>query len=156
MVMSEGDVELGHGQIVCMTETQVAILQGLLEWATEQWNKGQLGLPSEWYQNMWCGTRCCIGGKAALNEGWKRVSRDTLFPRIPAYVSTYTHVEKDGQFRRVEDLACEILGFYYASPDQTMLFNGNNTLWDLWSIGQDVTQGRLHVPEGIPTDSFWE
>lgn len=57
-----------------VTSQQRARLVHLAAWAAGEDVKRRLGLPSEWEQVRWfgtrgCGTTCCIAGKVALEDG---------------------------------------------------------------------------------------
>lgn len=140
-----------------ITEEGVRRLQGALDRITDH--------PEEWDQMTWlqfltpdgvatfewdrvsqgdCGTACCLAGRLVLNEG-------ATYSRICSGVSN-SAVEYQGVTRDIPGLAVELLtgdpkDLYYFFE----LFDPENTLAKLWRIAQLLAEGRLTVPEEIPT-----
>jgi hypothetical protein len=140
----------------------VGLLQKVLDWAFEQWQRAQRGEPSEWNQGTWfveisevstagrlrteqdvlsglvCGTACCMGGKVALTMGWRPVfgSGDQVRHPTESYTAS------------VRDVARAYLGL---SPHEAgLLFAGTNDIRDLYEHASRMTRGKIVIPLGLP------
>jgi hypothetical protein len=108
--------------------------------------------PERWDQSTWvhyvdrsdaepgadwtCGTTACLAGWTALHAGYR--------PH-PPYESVV--VGPRGTPEDVEDLARRLLGL---TPGQAnLLFDGSNTLRDLWELARALTDGAIEVPPAV-------
>ena len=143
-----------------MSDVNVPLLQKTLDWAYGEWQKKLRGEVSEWHQGDWtvataevywdneelvekalsagtaCGTSCCIAGKVALDAGWK-----------PASGVGGATVLRDGEFDTVRDVAIELLGV--SEDDATRLFYGQNTIYDLYLVAEEITGGQIVKPPAL-------
>jgi hypothetical protein len=147
--MSETDAPLERS-------VNVPLLRKTLEWAHEEWNKKLRGEISEWAQGTWmtsttniygtertvealragtaCGTACCIAGKVALDDGWHQDGMSGLGGTL----------RRDGETDNAFDIGQELLGL---NADQAAaLFSGYNTIYSLYRIARDITDGEIQAP----------
>jgi hypothetical protein len=127
-----------------MTEINIGLLEEVLLWATDEYEKECNGEPSEWAQGTWyrrnsatsCGTVCCIAGKAAqLSE--KYSVRFNSFGDAGLF-------DEHSNIQNFSDVGAAELGL---QRDVTYdLFVGNNLLSDLWRCAYRVTDGKLDIP----------
>jgi hypothetical protein len=145
-----------------MSKIDVGLLQKVLDWAYEQYQRALRGEPSEWNQGTWfidltavssldserteraidagtvCDTACCIGGKTAIMMGWRPVwsSGDLVQHPTENYMASVRHVAAAG------------LGL---SPYEAgLLFNGRNNIRDLYEHASRFTRGKVVVPLDLP------
>jgi hypothetical protein len=145
----------------------VPLLRKTLEWAYTEWQKHLQGKPSEWNQCNWigparearnnivldddelvaeavrtgeiCGTACCIAGKIVIDDGWSVPS--------PYYGTGGSVVRKGNRKEHVIDVAAELLGI--SETNANALFYGSNTIYDLYRIASELTDGEIQIPEGL-------
>lgn len=142
-------------------------LRKAIEWAESEAIKAENGEISEWEQGEWivtsrvryneklmeyvsCGTACCIAGKVALDAGFKSDPngfRGTL----------------DGDETDVQSVAIRELGLQsYSDPAlfasnsiAQRLFDGSNTIYDLWRLANEISNGEIEIPihrQGFPEE----
>lgn len=107
----------------------VPLLRKVMEHITEH--------PEEHDQQQWCGTACCIAGHAALMTGWQM--------QTFSCGSTSSYLTRDGLRDHAESIAMEELGLGRAEAYE--LFSGHNTLDDIWSIVDELTDGEIMRPD---------
>lgn len=120
-------------------------IDDLLDWAAEQKDRQDAGLPSEWEQGTWftpgaeldgllsiggavpdpsvnCGTACCVAGKALFDEG-----RLAVAPRYGDILAVHP-VDATGviQVDAWDEMGAEVLGLDRYEAE--LLFAGNNDL----------------------------
>lgn len=117
----------------------VALLGKELDWATSEWRKARRGEQSEWMQHSWfCGSACCVAGKICLDAGWTKDIGD-------AYVT------KNGVVSTASEVANAELGLEGGTHN---LFSGDNLIWDLWRIAEQITNGVLRAPLDVDAAAF--
>jgi uncharacterized Fe-S radical SAM superfamily protein PflX len=100
--------------------------------------------PEQHGQSYWfCGTTACVAGHVALLSGWRPVFKapcELAFCDCQTFTS---QVEKDGERRRVSDLAQDLLQIDADTADR--LFYGGNTVDDLHQVVKEL-HGAPHQP----------
>lgn len=117
----------------------VPLLRKQLEWATSEHAKATRGEFSEWDQDKWCGTRCCIAGHTALDTGW------TTHTYPDGAVSTV--LTRGTESEHVRYVAQDALGLTW--DEAQTLFDGKNQISDLWRIANKVTNGEIEIPAEV-------
>lgn len=146
-----------------MSETEatptvnVPLLRKTLEWAYGEWQKVRRDEISEWNQGNWmvstaglydysekvyeafrqgaaCGTACCIAGKVALDDGWH--------PAMTRGLGGFAY--RDGERADVFDIGRDLLGL--TNEQANWLFAGGNTIYNLYSIANQITDGEIQPP----------
>lgn len=131
-----------------MPEINVPLLRTQLEWATEQHELAKLGQPSEWNQEVyWCGTAGCIAGHTAIGEGWRPLPPRLCHCGCGRQVSADGDMVRDGTESTAEAIAVEALGLTDDQSDD--LFDGYNTIRELWGIARRITDGAIEIPAGL-------
>lgn len=137
----------------------VAALRAELEWITAH--------PARWDQNTWCrppatfhrdaaddewhcGTVACLAGWTALHAGYRPVAYDGVDVELPV-TDVARRPDAVGVGARVplpvEHVARRLLGL---TPAQAaLLFDGGNSLRDLWEFARVFTDGELTVPADV-------
>lgn len=117
----------------------IPLLQKELEYLTN--NPGAL-CQQTWLEpstTSVCGTVGCLAGNAALHAG--RVIKTTL----PCTGETiYEPVHPSGSF---EALGMELLDL--TESQAVSLFDGDNTLVDLWEVASNITDGEISPPPSL-------
>jgi hypothetical protein len=119
-----------------MSEVDVPLLIKVLDHITAH--------PEEWDQETWaiktsCGTACCVAGHAVVMAG------HTL--QFGSYYPGTSSAMRVSDGRSIENVARQELGLSVDQAD--LLFNSSNTLYNLWWIACDLTDGAIQVPEGL-------
>lgn len=105
--------------------------------------------PDEWDQSYWamrrdCGTTCCLAGHIVLLDGWVL---DYPPPR-PGYAETATCKRPDDeQTMFIDQVAAQAIGLAAYGVDAEALFEGTQTLDDLWLLAAKLTGGAITRPE---------
>jgi hypothetical protein len=131
-----------------MTELTVDVprLRKELEYVTahrEQWLQGT------WIHRTACGTVGCLAGNTTLNAGY-----------VPAFtgrkyaVTSFVRLAHEHDERLIVDVAAEVLGLddYQANA----LFAATNSLYDLWKIASEITNGEIEVPADVLAETRGE
>lgn len=90
-----------------------------------------------------CGTTACLAGWTVLLNGWV-VSES-------GWLSSHTEVTKDGKFRRVSNLAAEILEI--DEDDADSLFAASNDLEDIKGMAKYILNGEQ--AEQYFVEKYW-
>lgn len=140
----------------------VPLLRKTLEWAYGEHLKAERGEVSEWSQGDWmaptrdvqpwnldredvdaavqegtaCGTACCIAGKVAYDEGWR-----------PVAFQGGTITGRDGRVDSAFEVGARLLGLNDGQAKD--LFNGCNTIGELYWIAGGITDGEIEPPPGL-------
>lgn len=140
-----------------MIEIDVPQLRKELEYITA--HRGQ------WKQNAWletgaCGTVGCLAGNTALNAGYLPVRGHTSFVSrervLPNEHGLFGLIENDDGttttgdgvlVESVRDVAARVLSLTYTQS--AALFNGRNSLYDLWRLASLFTGGEIEVPPEV-------
>lgn len=126
-----------------METINVELLRGRLEHITEH--------RAAWDQRYWatktpCGTAGCIAGHVVMEAGYIIVWSSFTSPNGTVY----------GDFTSEGDLighvARELLGLTLAQAAD--LFDQNNSLYRLWLLSSEFTNGAIQVPEGVEPDEY--
>lgn len=90
---------------------------------------------------MACGTACCIAGRIVLVNGWESREGNDI------------EVFKGDEVWPVDTLAAELLGlspslplYEYDDDGDFELFEGDNTIRDLYRIAGELTDGEIEMP----------
>jgi len=118
-------------------ERHIPLLQKVLDHVTAH--------PEEHDQSVWarqtpCGTSMCVAGHTAAMCGWD-LDRSVWSP-----MTGFSRVLRDNVPRHVSDVAAEELGLTTHEAD--VLFDGWNTLADLWWVARKLGGDEVAVPEG--------
>lgn len=141
------------------------LLTRALDWATVEYLKQSAGLTSEWNQTAWmelaadvpgaggnlCDTVCCLAGRVIQDTGhvvtlefpaW--AISETAFGNEPD--NSLLDIMIDGKYSTgdIEWIAREELGL--DEEQASTLFGGQNTIFDLWRIAEDLTAGKVRIP----------
>lgn len=97
---------------------------------------------SVWAQQTPCGTAMCVAGHTATMCGWD-IDRSFWSP-----MTGFSQVRRAGcaERRHVSDVAAEALGL--TADEADVLFDGWNTLADLWWVARKIGGDEVVVPEG--------
>lgn len=103
-------------------------------------------LQTTWLEHAQCGTVGCLAGNTVLNAGYEPFyeggMRSTSYVRDAEQTRTYW----------IRDLATELLGLTERQADD--LFRSTNTLYDLWWIASELTNGEIQVPADVEPTSW--
>lgn len=111
-----------------------------------------------WEQVVWiaryhCGTTACLAGNVVLNAGYRPYYEDPadddtswIYVDDPGVVGGIP-VERDRFVRTVADVAQTLLGLYDDQADR--LFQSTNSLYDLWRLAEEFTDGAIQVPSYV-------
>lgn len=95
-------------------------------------------------ESVWkCNTGGCLAGWTAMMLGWRPI------------VGMDSTVWKDGKVGHVDDITRKHLGL--TDVQASILFQGSNSLHDLWAVAEVITDGEITVPstlEGTEPRSF--
>lgn len=128
------------------TDVNVPLLRKALEHVTAH--------PEEWDQGVWakrssqCGTQYCLAGTVVVLSGefraqWSSTNYSTEFTHY------CTRVDNDDCLYDIQDTAINLL-----NTDAYHLFNGSNTLRDLWELAAEMTNGEIAVPHDLPLETL--
>jgi hypothetical protein len=90
-----------------------------------------------------CGAKACLAGWTVLNSPNYHVRQFTL----SADYSFFGLTNNSGTLVIVTQAAIEILGL--TMIEAVELFNGNNSLYDLWRIANRISEGQIEIPPGL-------
>lgn len=98
--------------------------------------------PEAWLQETWlspdpnngCGSVGCLAGNAAIHAGRAILKHDGIG-------EWYEADHPSGDFLV---LGAEL--FDISEDEATWLFEGDNSLLDLWVIARDITRGEIQIP----------
>lgn len=150
-----------------MGKVKVKKLREALEYVTahpEEWNQGV------WAKRTACGTACCLAGRIVLQAGHEldyfpeeRYDYDRgEFVRTGHWIADDIVPDKKyPEGAAIEKVAERALNY---SPqkyiemgedywDMADLFEGYNSLRDLWEIANKLTDGKIEVPSYLPGDN---
>lgn len=130
------------------------------EWDQSTWlrffdENGESVISWARYQAGGCGTACCLAGRIVLDAGAEVTKYNDDYYYAPGAVPYLTdnHVLYRGELRVIPALATDLLtGERSAWGELDLLFDGDNTLSDLWEQAQALTGGRLTVPAEYQED----
>lgn len=98
--------------------------------------------PKEWNQTVWlrrwipnqCGTLGCLAGNTVLHAGLElRLEPEGTYMPMDGYT--------------IKHHATNLLGLTVCQANA--LFDGSNSLLDLWSIANRITDGEIEVPQSV-------
>lgn len=142
----------------------IPILLDGLEWATREHEKQQAGLPSHWDQGDWlanlddaddadgvsaidqlnaCNTSGCLAGYLVARN------LDVRWEESEAGYHTWM---VDGEALDVEVEAENLIGAASRAgtcPEVDRLFGGDNDIYDLWRISENLTDGAIQMPSKL-------
>lgn len=144
------------------------LLTRALDWATVEYLKQSAGLTSEWNQTAWmelapelpgtggnlCGTVCCLAGRVIQETGhvltlefpaW--AISETAFGDEPDASLLVIKIDDKYSSGDIEWIAREELGL--DEEQANILFGGNNTIFDLWRVAEDLTVGKVRIPQWL-------
>lgn len=101
--------------------------------------------PEAWLQETWlspdpnngCGSVGCLAGNAAIHAGRAILKHDDVG-------NWYEADHPSGDFLV---LGAELLDL--TLDEATWLFEGDNSLLDLWVIAHNITLGQIEIPAGL-------
>ena len=111
-----------------------------------------------------CRTVGCFAGNVVVNAGkvayfvWGRFS-DYYNSTETEYFTNWDDIPDDTYLYDIEvqpndlgntwtDEACNILGLDYYKHQE--IFDGDNTLWDVWNFARIFTRDQIQIPERVP------
>ena len=104
---------------------------------------------SEWFREFpdnACQTSGCLAGWTAIHHAKDElVIQEAQVPFKGEYVKVLYYDPIDG--RDWIDLGADLLGLTWDQAET--LFEGNNSLWDLWNLASIITRGEITIPEEV-------
>lgn len=117
-------------------------LRERLEFITRNRQHHDQGIWAEQRGNTACGTTGCLAGWTALEYGKDQLWSESKEKWVgDTKVTVIEFKPRDGEWW---DLGADLLELPYDIADE--LFEGTNSLWDLWNISNIITNGQIEIP----------
>lgn len=107
----------------------IPLLRKAVEWVEVEDAKKRRGERSEWDQNNWCGTACCVAGHVVQTTGWE-------MPKDFDAALSYPLVYRNGVSESVSHAAKQELGI--TTAEAGFLFAASNDAATIRNIAEAI------------------